>query len=472
MLNSEPQIIASGWNLDPRLRYHFIGIAGVAMGNTAVDLKRCGFTVTGSDDGIYSPMKEILAEAGIEALTPFSPGNVDGADLVIVGNAISRGNPELEAVLNRRLKYTSLSEFIKHGLLQTRKNLVITGTHGKTTTTAIIAHLLQSAGIGPGYMIGGAPLNFPCGFSSQGTEWFAIEGDEYDIAFFDKRPKFLHYLPYAVVINNIEFDHADIYPDLDHILAEFRKLMRILPENGLLVINADDENVEKVVGDARCRIVSYGHKNEADFTGSLKNSELTVCKNGKLWLRSKFNLAGRHNLANALAASALLNGLGFEPQIIAKGFDTFKGVKRRMEFKGDCEGIIVFDDFAHHPTAIKISIEAVKETYPGRRVWAIFHPRSNTSVKNIHQAELIEALAPADCVVIAELHRKDKIPPAQRLSRESVRDELTVRGHQVFLWDTPDMILQNIKPLLQPGDIVLVMSNSAFGNLAEKLVRS
>ena len=472
MQNSKSKIPASSWNLDPRLRYHFIGIAGVAMGNAAVDLKSSGFSVTGSDDGIYSPMKEILAEAGIEPLTPFSPHNVEGADLVIVGNAISRGNPELEAVLNRRLKYTSLAEFIKHGLLQPRKNLVITGTHGKTTTTAITAHLLQSAGVHPGYMIGGAPLNFPCGFSSQGDEWFVIEGDEYDIAFFDKRPKFLQYLPFAVVINNIEFDHSDIYPDLDHILAEFHKLLRIIPENGLLVIDADDKNIAEIVSEARCQVVTFGLKDGSGFTGTLDNSKLTVYKNGNLWLRSKLNLAGKHNLLNALAASALSGGLGVEPEVIADGFASFKGVKRRLEFKGDSGGIIVFDDFAHHPTAVKISIEAIRESYPGRKIRAIFHPRSNTSVKNLHQAELIEALAQADCSVIAELHRKDKIPVEQRLSRETVRDELTARGCQAFLWDTPEEILQNIKPLLQPGDIVLVMSNSAFGNLAEKLVRS
>jgi len=249
--------IYKGWRLRKDIAYHFLGIGGIAMGNAALDLKKAGFQVTGSDAGLYNPMKELLAEGGIQALSPFAPENLPKAGLVIVGNAISRGNAELEEVLNRRLNYTSLPELLRWGILADRKNLVITGTHGKTTTAALTAHILTAAGLNPGYMIGGAPMDFPAGFSSQGREWFVIEGDEYDTAFFDKRPKFLHYLPCGLIINNIEYDHSDIYDNVGQITEAFRKLMRLIPQNGVIAANSDDAGVMEVVQNAPCPVVTF-----------------------------------------------------------------------------------------------------------------------------------------------------------------------------------------------------------------------
>ena len=460
----------SGWNLPPDLKYHFIGIGGVAMGQVAVDLKECGFKVTGSDMGVYSPMKEILEDAGIETMSPFSAENVRDAELVIAGNAISRGNVELEEVLSKRIPYTSMVELVRWGVLQSRKNLVITGTHGKTTTTALTAHILESGGFDPGYMIGGRPFNFDSGFSSKGTEWFAVEGDEYDIAFFDKRPKFLQYLPFGVVINNIEYDHADIYESLEQILDGFRKLMRIVPENGVLVINADDENILQVLSEARCKTVTFGLKAEADFTGRLENGAIEIVKGGQLWGKTGFSLPGEYNLKNALAAAALLDEAGIPEEVILSGLSSFKSVNRRMEFKGEAGGITVYDDFAHHPTAVKAAIGAVKEMHPGRKVRAIFQPRSNTSVTNIYQREWEEAFSQADFVVIAELHRKEKIPAAKRLSRSRIKENLEKQGKPVYLWDTAEIILHQIGEHLRSGEVILVMSNSSFDNLAERLV--
>lgn len=460
----------SNWNLPQNLNYHFIGIAGVAMGQVAVDLKKCGYNVTGSDMGVYSPMKEILDGAGIKTMSPFSPDNVNNDGLVIVGNAISRGNAELEEVLSRRIPYTSMVELIRWGVLQSRKNLVVTGTHGKTTTTALTAHILESGGFDPGYMIGGKPFNFDSGFSSKGDEWFVIEGDEYDIAFFDKRPKFLQYLPFGVVINNIEYDHSDIYDSLEQILDGFRKLLRIVPENGILVVNSDDDNLTKVLSEVRCRIVTFGLKPGADFTGSLIDGKIEIINNGTLWGKTAFHLPGEYNLKNALAATALLDAAGIPQDVILSGLASFKSVNRRMEFKGEAGGITVYDDFAHHPTAVAAAITAMKEMHPGRKIWAIFQPRSNTAVTNIYQQEWEEAFGEADSIVIADLHRKEKIPPAKRLSRILIKENLAQQGKPVHLWDNADEILHRIGEHLRHDDVILVMSNSSFDNLAERLV--
>lgn len=459
----------SGWRLDKSLRYHFIGVAGVAMGQAAVDLKTAGFNVTGSDAGVYSPMKELLESGGIVPMSPFAGENVRGADIVIVGNAISRGNPELEEVLNKRMAYVSLPEFLRWGILQSRKNLVITGTHGKTTTTAMIAHILQNGGYTPGYMIGGAPLNFDRGFSSQGDEWFVIEGDEYDIAFFDKRPKFLQYVPYGVIANNLEYDHSDIYGSVEEIKDAFRKLVRIIPENGILAVNGDDGNVMTVVENARCPITTFGLGENNMWTGTLRESALKIFREGALWGETSFKVPGEHNLRNALGAAALLDRAGIPCEVILSGLEGFAGVHRRLEYKGEKGGVIVYDDFAHHPTAVEYSIRAVREMHPGRKVWALFQPRSNTAVTNVFQHEWAEAFSGADYVVIAGLHRLEKIPPERRLNRELLQKELTLRGVKCYLWDTPEQILENIRRELRPREVVLVMSNSDFGGLANKI---
>jgi len=462
--------INNSWRVSKDLVYHFLGIGGVAMGNTAIDLKRAGFTVTGSDSGIYSPMKEMLAEAGIAASTPFAPENLPGDGFIIVGNAISRDNMELEEVLNRRMAYTSLSEFLRWGILQSRKNLVVAGTHGKTTTTALLAHLMQTAGMMPGYMIGGAPLDFPTGFSSQGNEWFVIEGDEYDTAFFDKRPKFLHYLPYGLIINNIEYDHSDIYHNVEQILDGFRKLMRIIPQNGVIMANHNDRRVMTIVEEARCPVVTFGMGDGADFTWEFRPKRLIISKKGNLWGECEFKLPGRHNFQNAVGAAALMDYLGLERAAILQGMASFRGVHRRLEYKGENRGVIIYDDFAHHPTAVDASIRAVKETHPGRRVWAVFQPRSNTSVTNVFQKEWAAAFRQADVIVLADLYRKEKIPPERRLNRELLKIQLEHRGREVHLWNDAEQILREIVNKLKTNELVLVMSNADFSGLAGKIL--
>ncbi len=440
------------------------------MGQIAVDMHKSGFSVSGSDSNLYNPMKEILRRNGVAVKMPFSTENVHQDDIVIIGNAISRGNVELEEVLNRRMTYTSLPELLRLGLLSGRKNLVISGTHGKTTISSLIAYVLASAGLEPGYMIGGAPRNLPAGFSSQGDEWFVIEGDEYDTAFFDKRPKFLQYQPFVVLINNLEYDHSDIYRSLAEIKHNFIQLTKLIPENGFLVVNIDDTNMADLITEARCAIVSFGLNDEADFTCKYAGVNIEISKGGKLWCETRLNLPGEFNVRNALGAAAILDAIGISSDDFVRLLPDFKGGHRRMELTGEARGICIYDDFAHHPTAVRASIRALREIYPDRRIWAIFHPRSNTSVKNIHQPELIRALKLADCAVIAELHRKNIIPPQLRLSREIIRDELIKSDIKAYLWDEPDEILENILPHLKSGDVVLIMSNCDFGGLAGKLL--
>ena len=440
------------------------------MGNVAADMVIHGFKVTGSDVGVYSPMKEFLADKGIKLITPYQAENLKGTDIIIVGNAISRGNPELEEALRRRLTLISMSELLKWGLLLGRKNIVISGTHGKTTTTALTAHILAQGGYEPGYMIGGVPMDFASGFSSAKGEYFVIEGDEYDIAYFDKRPKFLLYLPFVVVVNNLEYDHSDIYHNLPEIQECFRKLVRLIPDNGFLVVNGDDDNCRTIIDEARCRVIRFGLNEDNDFLSCVEEGYMSIIKNGISWEKCPFALPGEFNIRNALAAAAALEVVGIERQIILQGISSFKGVKRRMEFKGEYQGIALYDDFAHHPTAVKASIQTIRKRHPGRRIWALFHPRSNTCVTNLFQDRWPEAFSEAHKVVIAELHRKDKIPPQRRLSRETVKRELENKGIDVFLWDTADDICENIAGYLEAGDVILMMSNSDFGGLAGKLM--
>ena len=323
----------SGWRFPYNLNYHFLGIGGVAMGNVAVDLAKAGYNVAGSDAAVYSPMKEFLEESGIVPLTPYSPDNLAGKDIIIVGNAISRGNPELEALLDRRMTYTSMSEFLRWGLLTGRKNLVVTGTHGKTTTTALLSFILTELGIEPGYMIGGIPRDLPSGFSSGTGEYFTIEGDEYDIAYFDKRAKFLQYLPFAVIINNIQFDHGDIYHSLGEIQDAFKKLVRLIPENGYLIYNAADENIKPALSEARCKVVTFGLESASEYTAKYTSGNIEVGKKGEKWGTFSFIPPGRFNMMNALGVVALLDSLGMEkneiiPALEIPGSSPPHGIRR------------------------------------------------------------------------------------------------------------------------------------------------
>ncbi|MBL7191563.1 hypothetical protein ISS30_07685 [bacterium] len=436
------------------------------MGNTAAALKQAGYNVSGSDQGIYSPMKEYLEQHHVTVKSPYSPDNPGNPDLIIVGNALSRGNVELEEILNRNLSCTSLPEFLRWTVLRNRKNLVITGTHGKTTTTAMLTVVLAEAGLNPGYMLGGVPIDLPGGFSPGEGEYFAIEGDEYDTAYFDKRAKFLQYLPFGVIINNIEFDHGDIYNSLDEILDSFRKLLKLIPQNGRLVVNGDDENIMKILDESRCPIVRFGLNEKNDFNGELSEGILSITKHGNVWGECRFKPLGVHNLLNALAVTALLDSLGMEKDLILQGLSKFTGVKRRLEFIGEYQrDILLYDDFAHHPTAVKITLETLRRAYPARRIWAAFEPRSNTSVTNRFQNEWIEAFRPADIIVIAGLHRREKIPVDKRLNIDMLISELKKEGKKSYFIPAPNMIADEITSKAEPGDVIVVMSNGGFGGL-------
>ena len=458
------------WNLPEDIRLYFLGVGGVAMGNVAAALKDAGFDISGSDQGLYSPMKEYLTEHKVPVKTPYSPHNLGNPDLVIIGNALSRGNPELEETLKRRLCYTSLPEFLRWTVLRNRKNIVVSGTHGKTTTTALLASILHSLEMQPGYMIGGAPLDLPDGFAPGEGELFVIEGDEYDIAYFDKRSKFLQYLPYGVIINNIEFDHGDIFRDLEEILASFRKLLRLMPDNGRLVVNGDDPAIKRIINEARCPVTTFGLGKDNRFRGELSRGSLRILCEGEPWGECRFRLPGKHNLQNALSAAAMLDTLGIERKKILWGLSKFTGVRRRFELAGEfAGGILLFDDSAHHPTAVSSTLQAVREGYPDRRLWAIFEPRSNTSVTDRYQKQWVESFAPADIIALASLHRKQKVPENKRLSIEQLIYDLKSVGKEAYFWANSTIIADELIGRVQPGDIIVVMSNGDFGGLITML---
>ncbi len=369
--------------------FHFIGICGTAMGSVAAAMRQRGFTITGSDQGIYPPMSTFLETQGIELSAGFKPENIPaGTDTVVVGNAISRGNPELESVLDRKLLYTSLPEVLKHHFLHGRRNLVVTGTHGKTTTSSLLTWILESAGKNPSHMIGGIPKNLGQGARFTDSEFTVLEGDEYDTAFFDKRSKFHHYLPEVVIVNNIEFDHADIFSDLGEIKLSFKRLLNIVPHNGQVFINADDPSCLEVAQNCPAPVQSVGFAEGAD---------LRIGNIDYLPGESSFSLAGEsyciemdgeYNVRNAAMAISAARFAGLDPAEIRAGLGSFEGIARRQEIRGEANGVKVIDDFGHHPTAIKGAIAGFRQRFPGARLWALFEPRSNTTKRKVSQATL------------------------------------------------------------------------------------
>jgi UDP-N-acetylmuramate: L-alanyl-gamma-D-glutamyl-meso-diaminopimelate ligase len=465
--------------LAPGSHIHLIAICGVGMASLAGLLQSRGYRVTGSDQNTYPPMSTYLAGIGIEVLSGFAKENLAARpDLVIIGNAVSRNNAEAEAVLREGIPYISFPEALGKFLIGRRQSFVIAGTHGKTTTTALASWVLTCSGLEPGFFVGGMPINFGSGWNAGRGHYVVIEGDEYDTAFFDKGPKFLHYRPQKVILTSIEFDHADIYRDLDHVKDTFRCLMKIMPPDGLMVACWDYPTVQAVVREARCRVISYGDGIDADW--GMQNVRVhqgrymfDACYRGKREDRVDFGMIGRHNLKNALAVYALSRELGIERGKLLAGFASFAGVKRRQEVKGEWGGILMIDDFAHHPTAVQATIHAVKETYPGRRVWALFEPRSNTSRRNIFEREFAQALALADEIILAGIHQPDKIPQGERLSVERVVDAINHSGgkKRARVIAGPDDIVAYVARNAAAGDIILVMSNGGFGGIQEKISR-
>jgi UDP-N-acetylmuramate: L-alanyl-gamma-D-glutamyl-meso-diaminopimelate ligase len=457
-------------------RIHLLGICGTAMASLAGLLRERGFSVTGSDQNVYPPMSDLLARLGIPVRSPYSPENLPSeVDLVVVGNAISRGNPELEAVLDRGLSYASMPELMKGLFLRGRASVVVAGTHGKTTTTALIAWLLEQAGQGPGFLVGGIPINFGSSFRLGSGEPFVIEGDEYDTAYFDKGPKFLHYLPQIVVLGNIEYDHADIYPDLDSVITAFRRLVQLIPRRGLLLVGAESPHALAVAREAPCRVASFAVDGDATWQarGIETDSAATafeVWRSGERFGRFRAPLWGKFSVRNALAALAVGEALAVEAPVLERGLAAFLGVRRRLEVCGEPRGIVVVDDFAHHPTAIRETLSAARTRWPGRRIWAVFEPRSFTVRTRIFQRELPDALAGADRVVLAPVFRTHRIPPEQELSEEELVGELTGRGRSARFLPSVGEIVDLLAAELSPGDVVLAMSNGGFDGLHARLV--
>jgi UDP-N-acetylmuramate: L-alanyl-gamma-D-glutamyl-meso-diaminopimelate ligase len=450
---------------------HFTGIGGTAMASAAAAMKERGFRVTGSDQGVYPPMSTFLQSRGIPVMSGYAEANVAfGPDLVVIGNAISRGNPEAEAVLERRLRYCSLPELLKEFFIRGRRSLVVTGTHGKTTTASLLTWVFETAGLNPSYLVGGIPRNLGQGARFTDSEWFIIEGDEYDTAFFDKRSKFVHYLPEVAVINNLEFDHADIFESLAAIQLSFRRFINLIPRNGLLLANGDEPNLAGLLDVKHCPVRRFGLGDGNDDRASDVKLETAASEFRIGDARFQLPLIGEFNVRNALAVVACARHCGLSDAVIQQALSSFESVARRMEERGTAGGVTVVDDFGHHPTAIRETVRAMRFRYPGRRVWAVFEPRSNTTRRNVFQVELVEALRGADCVVVAAVARLEMLRPEERLDPEKLMKDLEAAGKPAAYLPDVDAIIAHVASGAQPGDVVCVFSNGGFGNIHERLL--
>lgn len=442
------------------------------MASAAVAMHELGYQVTGSDqDVIYPPMSTFLAERGIRVMAGYAEVNLSQRpDLVVVGNAISRGNPEAEAVLERKLRYCSLPELLKEFFIRGRRSLVVTGTHGKTTTASLLAWVLESAGLNPSFLIGGIPRNLGQGARFTDSEWFVIEGDEYDTSFFDKRSKFVHYLPEVAILNNLEFDHADIFPTLADIQLSFRRFIHLIPRNGLLLANGDEANITSLLDIRHCPIKRFGLgvDNELRASGLVLKEDSSEFELGGT--RFRIPMVGELNVRNALAVTAAARHCGIRDSVIQSAFDSFLSVKRRMEVRGEAGGVTVIDDFGHHPTAIRETLRALRVKFPGRRIWAVFEPRSNTTRRNVFQQELVDALERADAVVVAEVARLEQLPLGERLNPEKLMQDLRLTGKPAAYLPTVDSIVEHVGSGARPGDVVCVFSNGGFGDIHNRLL--
>jgi len=454
-----------------KTKFHFTGICGTAMGAVAAAMKQRGFTVTGSDANVYPPMSDFLRGQGITLTEGYAEANIPAdTDVVIIGNAISRGNPEAEAALDRKLLYCSLPEVMKEHFLRGKRNFVVSGTHGKTTTSSMLAWIFKNAGRDPGYMIGGLPTNLGHGAHFTDSDINVLEGDEYDTAFFDKRSKFLHYLPECVLVNNVEFDHADIYNHIDEIKLTFRRLLNIVPRGGMAYVNGDEQNCLDVAAGAPCPVTTVG------FGGNcgLRIEDVGYSTGGSSFtlggVAYSVPMTGEFNVRNAAMAVAAASFAGLTADEIRAGLESFAGVARRQELKGEVRGIKVIDDFAHHPTAIRLAVQSLRQRHPDSRLWILFEPRSNTTRRAIFQQELAEALALADFAVVAAITDLHKIPENDRLDPDRLAVDIArLGGHAWYLPDT-ETIVARVVEKAAPGDIIAVLTNGGFGGIHAKLL--
>ena len=464
----------------PVKHIHLSGICGTAMASLAGLLQLQGHRITGSDKAAYPPMSDLLAELGIPVMEPYAEANLEPApDLVVIGNALSRGNPEVERVLDERIPFTSMAALLREEFLKGRESLVVAGTHGKTTTTSMLAWIYQFAAqqnpaLEPSFLIGGVAENFGTSFQLRPTRTFIVEGDEYDTAFFDKGPKFLHYFPDALILTHVEFDHADIYDDLKAVEIAFKRLVNLVPRRGLIVAYDGSENVSECIAHALCRVERYGFADSSDW--QMRNlrheNRLTrweVWHGGTLWAALEMQLAGEHNALNATAAAALALGQGIDKESIGAALATFKSVKRRLEVRAEIGGITIIEDFAHHPTAIRETLRALRSVYPQSRLWAVLEPRSNTLRRKVLEADLVASLRLADEVILAGVYQQQRIAELERLHPEDVVRALNAAGTPAELCNDVEAIVDSVVPRLKPGDVVAILSNGGFDGIYEKL---
>lgn len=461
--------------------FHLIGVCGTAMGSLAGMLKAQGHRVTGSDKAFYPPMDGELKRLGIETFDGFDASHLEPApDIVVVGNSTSRGNVEIEYALNKKLRCVSMSEVIREFFIRGKHSVVVAGTHGKTTTTSLMSWVLKVGGADPSFLIGGVAENFGSSFSVTNSNHFVIEGDEYDTAYFDKGPKFLHYLPETVILNNVEYDHADIYPDLEAVKKSFRLLLNIIPSNGRLIAGWDSPVVRELIQQpvapqgVWCQVESFGVEQDvAKWTARNieflpEGTRFTVYCEGKEYAVFNTPLAGMYNVRNCLAVIAAANSIGIEKPAIAEALVTFKSVKRRMQICAEVNGITIIDDFAHHPTAIRETLLAAKQKYPGRRIVAVFEPRSWTTRKKVFQKDYPKSFEPADYVIMAPLFESFRLGDDQ-LSVDEVIYDVRAQGKQAFSIEGAEAIIEHLTEQLKSGDVVVIMSNGGFGGIHKKL---
>ncbi len=450
---------------------HFVGIGGTAMASAAVAMKEKGFEIAGSDQNVYPPMSTFLAGKKIEVMNGYAEQNLARKpDLVVIGNVISRGNPEAEFVLEHKLHYCSLPELLKEFFIRGKRSIVVAGTHGKTTTTSLLTWVFEHNGLNPGYLIGGIPNNLNQGARFTDSQWFIIEGDEYDTAFFDKRSKFVHYMPEIGIVNNLEFDHADIFENLDAIKKSFSHFIRLIPRNGLLLGNGDDFNLTALLNVTHCPVRRFGlGEGNAIQAFNLRYGP-TATEFEIPSFKFHLNMVGELNVRNALAVVACAKHCGLSNKQIQSAFDTFKGVKRRMEVRGIAGGVTVVDDFGHHPTAIRETLKALRLRYPHEKIWAIFEPRSNTTRRKVFQNELVGAFADANAVVISEVARLEQISAEERLNPEKLMKDLKDSGKDAAYLPDVDSIVAHMAGNAQGGDVVCIFSNGGFGGIHGKLL--
>jgi len=474
----EPKI---GQPISSRARHiHLIGICGTAMASLAGLLQLQGHRITGSDKAAYPPMSDLLRSLGIPILEPYSDANLDPApDLVVIGNALSRGNPEIEYVLDNRLPFVSMAELLREEFLIGRSPLVVAGTHGKTTTTSMLAWIYQVASrkipaFEPSFLIGGVAENFGSSFQLRPTRPFIVEGDEYDTVFYDKGPKFLHYFPDALILTHVEYDHADIYADLEAVKRAFKLLVNLVPRRGLIVAYDGSPNVTECVSRAFCPVERYGFSETSNW--QIRNlrhkagrTYWDVHRAGVPWANFEMSLAGEHNALNATAAAALAAAEGISASDITEALATFKSVKRRLELRAEIAGITLIEDFAHHPTAIRETLRTLRAIYPHARLWAVLEPRSNTLRRRVLAGELVSSLRLADHAVLAGVYQQDRIPEPERLHPDEVVRALIDAGTPAELLPDANAIVESIAPRLASGDVVVMLSNGGFDGIYEKL---